>query len=414
MTWVATAIAGTAILGAVVSTQNSKRAAKAAQSAQEAGQTSSQYYDTLAGISQEEWDLWKNEGLPQLQKLAGMATVPEHIAERESEAATDVRTQAALGRERTQRALGYSRNPGDPGYADIMANTYGREGADVAQAITGARTAERNRVEDTNWARQATVTNLYRGFPAEASAGMSRAAGGQAALAGVYGRQAEGYAGQAAQAGYAAGSGAIWMANRFGQPGGGGGGGGTTTVDPYDYGGSTSGYDPYAETGYSDAAGYGSQFGADSAGLREGGAIPLRRRAYAVGGRVSGPGTGTSDSVSAIKKPGTYVLSADTVRAIGTKKVRDIMEKAGVRPGDGTASDQGGVPVKLSNGEWALPPEVTNYYGEEFFNKLQQKYHRPVFDAEGVANGGAIRRRQLPRSVEDAIHGSMSSQAIRR
>ena len=136
--------------------------------------------------------------------------------------------------------------------------------------------------------------------------------------------------------------------------------------------------------------------------FKDGGAI--RRPGYAEGGKVEGPGTGTSDSIKTEKRPGTYILSTDTVRAVGTKKLDDLMEKAGVRKGFNGADPQaGGIPVRLSTGEYEIPPEVTQHYGEEFFNKLQQKYHRPIASDQGYANGGAIRKRVLPRLVDDAI-----------
>lgn len=135
---------------------------------------------------------------------------------------------------------------------------------------------------------------------------------------------------------------------------------------------------------------------------------------FAGGGAIRGPGSGTSDSIKASVSRGSYILSADTVRAIGIKKVDQLMEQAGVRPsfGGGGGEEKGGVPVRLSNGEYQLPPEVVQHHGEEFFNKLQEKYHRPVMNGDGLANGGVIRKRGLPREVEDAIFRSMPEQAI--
>jgi hypothetical protein len=41
------------------------------------------------------------------------------------------------------------------------------------------------------------------------------------------------------------------------------------------------------------------------------------RGSYASGGRVEGPGTGTSDSIPAMLSHGEYVMPADTVKAMG-------------------------------------------------------------------------------------------------
>lgn len=136
---------------------------------------------------------------------------------------------------------------------------------------------------------------------------------------------------------------------------------------------------------------------------------------FAGGGVIQGPGSGTSDSVPMKAKPGSFILSADTVRAIGHKKVHEFIEKSGIRPGQG-GHDYKGVAIRASNGEAEIPPETVQHYGEEFFNKLQQKYHRPVMSGgEGaLANGGVIRKRGLPKNVEDAIFRSMPEQAIGR
>ncbi len=50
-----------------------------------------------------------------------------------------------------------------------------------------------------------------------------------------------------------------------------------------------------------------------------------RIRGYAGGGVVRGPGTGTSDSISAKLSDGEFVLPADTVRKVGVKSLRDLV-----------------------------------------------------------------------------------------
>jgi len=62
---------------------------------------------------------------------------------------------------------------------------------------------------------------------------------------------------------------------------------------------------------------------------------------YGSGGKISGPGTGTSDSVQALN-----------------------------------TSD--GTPIKLSNGEYIIPADVVREKGKEFFDNMVQKYHTPV------------------------------------
>lgn len=70
-------------------------------------------------------------------------------------------------------------------------------------------------------------------------------------------------------------------------------------------------------------------------GLKNGGMV--KPCGFKAGGLIRGPGTGTSDSIPDEMAPGTYILPADT-----TKKL---------------ALDDKKVPVRVSNGEYELPPE---------------------------------------------------------
>ena len=52
--------------------------------------------------------------------------------------------------------------------------------------------------------------------------------------------------------------------------------------------------------------------------------MPARR--YREGGHVRGPGTGTSDSINAKLSDGEFVLPADTVRKVGARRLRDLVD----------------------------------------------------------------------------------------
>lgn len=451
-------------------------------------------YNVLADVGYQQLSQFQSGGLETLRWLKDQKVdATDRTAEEEGLAANAVKTQAAQGRANTQRALEFARNPGDPGYADIMADSYGNEAAGVAQAITTARRAERERlagIERENFGRQKAVYDIYGNLAAAGAANVGNAGAAARAGSAIY----TGLAGQLYGAGAnldSAGAGADARALSREQLGLGyenlglaydnAGAGGIARASAatvgdaragenaaFQYSGrpasaiersalaynddayrlSTRGYNQ-EDAAYKSDAERAAQLGYGGASLASNakrwfGAIDPKTGApvatsggsymnngdymspgynfeaggwgsgFAEGGKIAGPGTGTSDSVSAIKKPGTYILSTDTVRAIGTKKLNDMMDRAGVRPGAGGQDDKAGVPVRLSNGEWSMPPEVTQYYGEEFFNKLQQKHHRPVFSADGAANGGAIRRRALPASVEDAIFKGMPTRAIGR
>jgi hypothetical protein len=135
---------------------------------------------------------------------------------------------------------------------------------------------------------------------------------------------------------------------------------------------------------------------------------------YATGGKIEGPGSGTSDSISAIKKPGTFIVPADVVKAKGDRYFEKILDRHGIRPGN-PPDHPGGTPVRLSNGEYEIPPEVVRAEGTEMFNSLLKKFHHPVQGEQtGMVNGGAIRTRGLPMSVERAISSAAPHHILSR
>lgn len=347
----------------------------------------------MAGIANEQWDLYKKNVVPLLQNLSSMTSVPDHTAEDVASAAGQTKQAYGTARENLTRALERTRSPADPGYGAVLAPTYTDEATAVARAIETAKLQNRTRVEDVPFQRTREAAAAWQGLPAGATANLSGAASttGAAATGALNLAKADDAA--AAQAAYGGFTLAKEASNWYK-----GTTPGTQPAAPIDS------VTPRAVNPYGTAPFSTNDTAYDWP-------VP-----YADGGKVEGPGTGTSDSIKALKRPGTYILSADTVRAVGTKKLDDMMEKAGVRKdfsGGGATPSSTGVPVRLSSGEYEVPPEVTQHYGEEFFNKLQQKYHRPVA-SDGMANGGAIRKRPLPRMVEEAIHSCASSGITRR
>jgi hypothetical protein len=72
---------------------------------------------------------------------------------------------------------------------------------------------------------------------------------------------------------------------------------------------------------------------------------------YAAGGYVSGPGTGTSDSIAAMLSNGEYVLNAQTVRAYGIDFLNTLNRVQSYRPsysGGSGNSSTGNIVVELS------------------------------------------------------------------
>ena len=131
-----------------------------------------------------------------------------------------------------------------------------------------------------------------------------------------------------------------------------------------------------------------------AAGLKDGGTV--KPRGFKAGGLIRGPGTGTSDSIETEKRPGTFIMPADSTQAIGPEALEELGEV-----GDSATEEQGeSVPVRLSNGEFELPPEQVQALGESVLTVMRDATHRPVrgFAPEAqpeeprqfFANGGLV------------------------
>lgn len=125
------------------------------------------------------------------------------------------------------------------------------------------------------------------------------------------------------------------------------------------------------------------------------------------GGKIVGPGTGTSDSVKRKVPEGTYIMPADSTATVGEQKLASL----GV-PGYQPAQ----VPVNLSNGEFQLPPEQVHAVGVQALDAMKQATHKPT--GRGVprkelffADGGLVEDPQKKRLTGPGIQ-AMSTQAV--
>lgn len=385
--------------------QAGKRMDAAAGQAAEAAQLQFNIQDRLTKMSEEEWQLYKEKALPLIDKLVAESNVPDRSEEEMSLAADETKTAYAAGRQALLRRVNLEESAGGPRAGALLAPSYMDEASAVSRAVTEARRREKARVEDTSWGRKLQTVGVLQRLPQNASANLQGASAAAGRAGETASRVSNSYGQQAAQLAYGAGylgrNAARWMAR--------GSGGADAIPDGQDD--FMSPYEP--SQGISDDV-YYSDVARDGGKVTRRGVLapPRVKSNYADGGPIRGPGSGMSDSVKGAAEEGSYILSADTVRAIGHSKIQKIMEQAGVRPGFG-GDDRGGVPVRLSNGEYQIPRRAVDFHGEEFFNKLQQKYHRPTMqDDDGMANGGAIRRKLLPSIVEEAIYNSMPSRAL--
>lgn len=109
-----------------------------------------------------------------------------------------------------------------------------------------------------------------------------------------------------------------------------------------------------------------------AAGLADGGTV--KPRGFKAGGLIRGPGTGTSDSIETEKRPGTFIMPADSTQAIGPEALEEMGEV------DNSAMEEQGeeVPVRLSNGEFEVPPEKVQALGEAVLTVMRDATHKPV------------------------------------
>lgn len=123
-----------------------------------------------------------------------------------------------------------------------------------------------------------------------------------------------------------------------------------------------------------------------AAGLKDGGTVG----GFKPGGIIRGPGTGTSDSIQTEKRPGTFIMPADSTQAIGPEALEEMGEVEG-REDEGEDQEESGekVPVNLSNGEFELPPEQVQAIGQAVLTVLRDATHTPVGESKPVAGGFA-------------------------
>jgi hypothetical protein len=108
----------------------------------------------------------------------------------------------------------------------------------------------------------------------------------------------------------------------------------------------------------------------DPRALAAGRNLPEGKRAQARirradGGKVRGPGTGTSDDIPVDLPEGAYVMPADSTREIGEQNLSGL----GFHP-------QGSVPARVSNGEYILPPGQVNAVGVAMLDAMRDATHR--------------------------------------
>lgn len=100
-----------------------------------------------------------------------------------------------------------------------------------------------------------------------------------------------------------------------------------------------------------------------------------KEQGLADGGMIRGPGTGTSDSISTEAEPGTFIMPADSTKAIGPR----VLEQMGKK-----------VPVRLSNGEYEIPPEQVMGIGAAVLELMKESTHEAAEDVDEGESGDRV------------------------
>lgn len=157
-----------------------------------------------------------------------------------------------------------------------------------------------------------------------------------------------------------------------------------------------------------------------AAGLADGGTV--KPRGFKAGGLIRGPGTGTSDSIETEKRPGTFIMPADSTQAIGPEALEEMGEMD-----EGDMEEQGEkMPVRLSAGEFELPPEQVQALGEAVLTVMRDATHKPVrgFAPQAeteeprqfFANGGVVddeQKKRLANQTAMYVAGAQEAAANR-
>jgi hypothetical protein len=98
------------------------------------------------------------------------------------------------------------------------------------------------------------------------------------------------------------------------------------------------------------------------------------RQHLANGGPIRGPGTGTSDSIDTEVAEGSYIMPADSTGVLGEDELAEIGAP---------------VPVRVSNGEYEMPPEQVHAVGVRALDAIRDATHTPTAGPRGFARAEA-------------------------
>lgn len=278
--------------------------------------------DTQRNVAQSEYKRYQDTYVPLENELAQRARTFDEDAQRDrfaSQAAADVAQgfSGAAGQTlRSQGRLGL--RPSADAFAAINSKLEANQAGATAAAKTNARYAAR----DTGTQMRMNAINVGKGLPGTASTAAAGSVNASNTAGGLQFGSNNSYNAGAASANSFTNTGLNFM-NSAGQQ----------YANISNYGLQSYGMQSQQMAAMLNAA------GAAYGGRADGGAIDTPeyadgRRVVEGPGRVSGPGTGISDSI----------------------------------------------PARLSDGEYVIPADVVKRKGVEFFDKLLEKYHMPAIE----------------------------------
>lgn len=265
----------------------------------------------------EEYAAYERETFRPLEKRlvseAEAYATPAKQEELASQGMADVAQAYQMQRQQALDTMAkYGINPNSARFAAINAQL----GQGEAAARAGVATKSRIAAEEMGRARLYDAAALGRGLASNATAAAGTAVGAGTAAGGNYMAPAE-YMGKSyGQTGQMLGG----ATSSFGTAG---------NIYGQEFNARMQGYNAEQQRKADTMSGFGKAFGMWAGGgfpmpFADGG--PTTRR-LGRGGKVSGPGGPVDDKIPAMLSDGEYVLPADTVKAVGVKKLDKLVKK---------------------------------------------------------------------------------------
>lgn len=161
--------------------------------ADEAMEQSSDALQQQNAITNDQWNLYKQNYLPLEQELIAEVRqgINPDIDGVTGRASADVVQSFDKTRESTNRTLGrYGINPNSGRFASSNRALDIAQASTEAKAVNDARTAEINRAEDVSFARRAALVNAGKGLASGVSSNLSNISNSYQNMAGTYGNAA--------------------------------------------------------------------------------------------------------------------------------------------------------------------------------------------------------------------------------